>query len=56
MSKIKQTTRQPVKSGITRFDASTARIPTDAEVRAAIRRGRQMQALAIGSLFARLGK
>ena len=55
MSKIKQTTR-PTESGITRFDAGTARIPTDAEVRNAIRRGRQMQVRAISSLFARLGK
>ncbi len=56
MSKIKQTTSRRIESGNTPFDARHSRIPTDAEIREALRRGRQMQAQAIASLFARLGK
>jgi len=56
MSKIKQTTSRRIESGNAPFDARHRRIPTDAEIPEALRRGRQMQAQAIASLFARLGK
>ena len=56
MSTIKQTTSRRIESGNTPFDSRHSRIPTDAEVREALRRGRQLQAQAIAGLFARLGK
>lgn len=56
MSKIKQTGGRAVEMGNTPYSARHDRIPTDAEVRDAMRRGRQMQAQAIFSLFSRLGK
>jgi hypothetical protein len=56
MSKTQQMTGRYVHAANTPFDSRQARIPTDAEVRDAMRRGRQLQARAIVSLFSRLGK
>jgi hypothetical protein len=56
MSKTQQMAGRHVDSANTPFDSKQARIPTDAEVREAMRRGRQLQARAIVSLFSRLGK
>jgi len=56
MSKTQQTSGRTSESANAPFDAKQARIPRDAEMREAVRRGRQLQARAIVSLFSRLGK
>jgi len=56
MSKIKQAPSQMADSRIVPFKADHSRIPTDAEIRDAVQRGRRMQARAIAGLFSRLGK
>jgi len=56
MSKIQQTTSRMTDPRIVPFKADHGRIPTDAEIRDAVQRGRRMQARAIAGLFSRLGK
>jgi hypothetical protein len=56
MSKIKQTTNRRIETSNTPFDARHCRIPSDIEIREALRRARQLQVQTIASLFGRLGK